>query len=431
MNIVEIINKKKNKGALSREEINFAIEKYMTNEIEDYQMSALLMAILLNNMNEEETIYLTEAFVNTGDVIDFSNIDKPIVDKHSTGGVGDKTSLVLIPLLAACDLVVAKMSGRGLGHTGGTIDKLESIEGFSVELDDERFKKQVEEHGLALIGQTENLVPADKRIYALRDVTSTVDSIPLIAASIMSKKIAAGAQYIVLDVKYGSGAFMKTKEDAELLGSTLVKIGNGVGRKTIAVISSMQEPLGYAIGNSLEVNEAIDTLKGTGPKDLLELSIILAAEFLVITNKAKTYEEARETVTGVINDGTALQKLVDLVTCQDGSVDSLFNLEVSPHIDYVLAEDAGYVNSLSALELGITSMLLGAGRQTKKDVIDVSVGIKLCKKIGDEVKVGDVLCEIYHNNKTDLTSIEKRIKDAFVINDVQAEEIKLVEQIIR
>lgn len=431
MNVVELINKKKKKMELTKEEIDFLINSYMKEEVKEYQMSALLMAIVLNGMTEDEIVNLTESFVNSGDRIDFSKINKPIVDKHSTGGVGDKTSLVLIPLLAACDLVVAKMSGRGLGHTGGTIDKLESIEGFNIELSELEFMQQVEQIGLALIGQTDSLVPADKKIYALRDVTGTVDSIPLIAASIMSKKIASGSEYIVLDVKYGSGAFMKTKEDAILLGEELVKIGKGVNRKTCAVISSMQQPLGTAIGNALEVNEAIATLKGEGPKDLYDLSCILATALLMMTGKVTNESEAMSLIDEVIKNGLALQKLIDLVVAQGGKKESLLNLVVSNKVIDVIAENDGFVSELSAEKLGIASMLLGAGRQTKNDLIDTSVGLVLEKKVGCYVNKGDVLCKVYYSNTNKLENAINKIKDAYIITNVAPSEIELVEKIIK
>ncbi|MGL5021634.1 MAG: thymidine phosphorylase, partial [Mycoplasmatales bacterium] len=316
MNIVEIIEKKKHNIELSIEEIKFVINGLMNGDIDDYQISALMMAIYFNSMTNDETINLTNAMINSGDVIDLSSIHNPTVDKHSTGGVGDKTSLILGPLLATFDLSVAKMSGRGLGHTGGTLDKLEALEGFKVEISDHDFIKQVNEHGVAIIGQTGELVPADKKLYALRDVTATVDSLPLIAASIMSKKLASGAHTIILDVKYGSGAFMKTVNDAEELAGTLVMIGNGVGRKTIAAISSMSQPLGDAIGNSLEVQEAMDTLKGHGPSDVEELCTLLAIELLIETNKFSDANEARIAIKEKLTSGEAYTKFIDFIQAQ-------------------------------------------------------------------------------------------------------------------
>ena len=383
MRMVDIIKKKRNGASLSREEIVFFINGYTTDTIPDYQASALLMAIYYKGMTAEEQAHLTMAIVESGDQIDLSSINGVKVDKHSTGGVGDTTSLILVPLVAACGVPVAKMSGRGLGHTGGTLDKLESIEGFHIELSSNDFVKQVNELKLAIIGQSKNLTPADQKLYSLRDVTATVDSIPLIASSIMSKKIAAGADAIVLDVKTGDGAFMKSKEDALALAKSMVEIGNRVGRKTMAIISDMSQPLGYAIGNSLEVIEAIETLKGNGPKDLTELCLVLGSQMLVVGEKADTLEDGREMLERVIKDGTALELFGALIEAQGGNPAIIHDTTLLPTAKYkieVQATKSGYITSMGANDIGVAAMLLGAGRADKDDEIDLSVGIILKKE---------------------------------------------------
>lgn len=400
--MVDIIEKKRNGQTLEKEEIEFFIDGYTAGTIPDYQASAFLMAIYFQGMTAEEQANLTMAMVQSGDQIDLSAIEGVKVDKHSTGGVGDTTTLILAPLVAACGVPVAKMSGRGLGHTGGTLDKLESIHGFHIELPEEQFVKQVNELKLAVIGQSGNLTPADKKMYALRDVTATVESIPLIASSIMSKKIAAGADAIVLDVKTGDGAFMKTMEDARSLAEAMVAIGRQVGRKTMAVISDMSQPLGYAIGNALEVKEAIETLKGNGPKDLTELCLVLGSKMVIAGGKAETVEEAREMLENVIADRSALQLFGKMIEAQGGDSNVLEHPELLPTATYqieVPAMKAGTITKIEADDLGVAAMLLGAGRATKEDAIDLAVGIVLQKKVGDRVEIGEPLAIIHANTK--------------------------------
>lgn len=394
-------------------------------------MSSLAMAIFFQDMTDEERAYLTMAMVESGDQIDLSNIEGIKVDKHSTGGVGDTTTLVLAPLVAALDVPVAKMSGRGLGHTGGTIDKLESVEGFHVEISEEAFVKLVNEDKVAVIGQTGNLTPADKKIYALRDVTATVNSIPLIASSIMSKKIAAGADAIVLDVKTGNGAFMKTVEDAEQLAHAMVKIGNQVGRQTMAIISDMSQPLGRAIGNALELQEAIDTLKGEGPEDLTELVLTLGSQMVVLAQKAKDLDEARGMLQEVIDNGKALEKFKTFLSNQGGDasvVDEPSKLPTAQYQFELPAKRSGVVSEMIANEIGIASMMLGAGRQTKEDVIDLAVGLVLNKKVGDRVEEGESLLTIYANSE-DVEQVKQKLYDNITISD-HAEQPQLIHTII-
>lgn len=411
MRIVDIIEKKRNGEALSTEEINFFVEGYTNGSIPDYQASALAMAIYFQDMTDEERADLTMAMVNSGDVMNLSAIQGIKVDKHSTGGVGDTTTLVLAPLVASVGVPVAKMSGRGLGHTGGTIDKLESFEGFHVELTEQQFIDAVNKDSVAVIGQSANLTPADKKLYALRDVTATVDTIPLIASSIMSKKIAAGADAIVLDVKTGAGAFMKTEEEAVNLAKAMVRIGNNVGRQTMAVISDMSQPLGYAIGNALEVKEAIDTLKGQGPTDLTTLVYALGSQMVVLAKKAETLEEAQQLLQAAIEDGRALNKFKEFIGQQGGNVQQIDNPQLLPQAPYVtplLATEEGVIAEIVADQLGIIAMQLGAGRATKEDTIDLSVGLVLRKKVGDTVKKDDVLVEI-HSHTEDVTKIKTEL----------------------
>jgi len=413
MRMIDIIEKKRDGNALTKEEIGFFIEGYTNGSIPDYQMSSLLMAIFFQNMTDEERANLTMAMVNSGETIDLSAIEGVKVDKHSTGGVGDTTTLVLGPLVAACGVPVAKMSGRGLGHTGGTIDKLEAIEGFHVELTSEQFVKQVNELKVAVIGQSGNLTPADKKLYALRDVTGTVNSIPLIASSIMSKKIAAGAGAIVLDVKTGDGAFMKTTDDARELAQAMVSIGNNVGRKTMAIISDMSQPLGRAIGNSLEIVEAIDTLKGNGPEDLTELCLTLGSQMVVVGEKAETLEEAREMLLAVIEDGSALEIFKQFIKWQGGNEKIVDDVSLLPQAAYkfeVPASEGGFVTFMEADEIGTAAMLLGAGRATKESEIDLAVGIVLNKKVGDAVSKGDSLATIYSNSENVQDVMDKLTK---------------------
>lgn len=431
MRMVDIIAKKRDGHALTKEEIEFVVNGYTNDDIPDYQMSSLAMAIFFQDMTDEERAYLTMAMVESGDQIDLSNIEGIKVDKHSTGGVGDTTTLVLAPLVAALDVPVAKMSGRGLGHTGGTIDKLESVEGFHVEISEEAFVKLVNEDKVAVIGQTGNLTPADKKIYALRDVTATVNSIPLIASSIMSKKIAAGADAIVLDVKTGNGAFMKTVDDAEQLAHAMVKIGNQVGRQTMAIISDMSQPLGRAIGNALELQEAIDTLKGEGPEDLTELVLTLGSQMVVLAQKAKDLDEARGMLQEVIDNGKALEKFKTFLSNQGGDasvVDDPSKLPTAQYQFELPAKRSGVVSEMIANEIGIASMMLGAGRQTKEDVIDLAVGLVLNKKVGDRVEEGESLLTIYANSE-DVEQVEQKLYDNITISD-HAEQPQLIHTII-
>lgn len=402
MRMVDVIAKKRDGKELTTEEINFVIEGYTKGDIPDYQVSALAMAIFFQDMTDRERADLTMAMVNSGETIDLSAIEGIKVDKHSTGGVGDTTTLVLAPLVAALDIPVAKMSGRGLGHTGGTIDKLEAIEGFHVEITKDEFVNLVNKDKIAVIGQTGNLTPADKKLYALRDVTGTVNSIPLIASSIMSKKIAAGSDAIVLDVKTGAGAFMKTVEDAKALAHAMVRIGNNVGRKTMAVISDMSQPLGRAIGNSLEVKEAIDTLRGHGPKDLEELCLALGRQMVYLAGKADSLEDAEEQLKQVIHNGKALEKFKSFIQHQGGNPDVVDDPSKLPQASYLIevpAKQDGVVTEIVADEIGTAAMLLGAGRATKESEIDLAVGLMLNKKIGDAVKAGESLVTIHANRE--------------------------------
>jgi len=400
MRMVDLIEKKRDGQELSTEEIKFIINGYTDGSIPDYQISALTMAIYFKGMTEKERADLTMAMVKSGDQIDLSQIKGIKVDKHSTGGVGDTTTLVLGPLVAAVGVPIAKMSGRGLGHTGGTIDKLEAVKGFHVEIENEEFIELVNTNKIAVIGQSGNLTPADKKLYALRDVTATVDSIPLIASSIMSKKIAAGADAIVLDVKTGAGAFMKTLDDSRELAKAMVRIGNNVGRRTMAVISDMSQPLGYAIGNALEVKEAIDTLKGEGPEDLTELCLTLGSHMVYLAEKASSLEEARDKLENAIKDGSALEKFKVFLSSQGGDssiVDNPTNMPQAKYTFELEAREDGYVAEIVADEVGTAAMILGAGRATKESTIDLAVGLVLRKKIGDQVKKGDSLVTIYSN----------------------------------
>lgn len=431
MRMVDIIEKKRDGKSLSKEEIEFFIKGYTNGDIPDYQASSLAMAIFFQDMNDEERAALTMAMVNSGDVIDLSKINGIKVDKHSTGGVGDTTTLVLAPLVAAVGVPVAKMSGRGLGHTGGTIDKLESIKGFHVEISEEDFIKLVNENQVAVIGQSGNLTPADKKLYALRDVTGTVNSIPLIASSIMSKKIAAGADAIVLDVKTGNGAFMKTLEDAEALAHAMVSIGNNVGRNTMAIISDMSQPLGRAIGNALELKEAIDTLNGKGPEDLTELVLTLGSQMVVLANRANILEEARQLLNEAIENGSALEKFKTFLENQGGDASVVDAPELLPTATYQIeykAQSSGVVSELIANEIGVASMMLGAGRQTKEDEIDLSVGIVLNKKVGDVVKEGESLLTI-HSNRENVDDVIKKLDESIEIQ-AQATTPTLIHKII-
>ena len=402
MRMIDIIEKKRDGKSLTKEEIEFFVNGYTHEEVPDYQASSLAMAIFFQDMNDEERAALTMSMVNSGEKIDLSDINGIKVDKHSTGGVGDTTTLVLAPLVAAVGVPVAKMSGRGLGHTGGTIDKLESVKGFNVEISEKDFIKLVNDNQVAVIGQSGNLTPADKKLYALRDVTGTVNSIPLIASSIMSKKIAAGADAIVLDVKTGSGAFMKTLDDAEALAHAMVRIGNNVGRNTMAIISDMSQPLGNAIGNALELKEAIATLKGNGPKDLTELVLTLGSQMVVLAEQATSLDEARQMLIDAIKTGKALNKFKTFLSNQGGDDSIVHSPEKLPSAKYQVefkAKKDGYITEIIANEIGIASMMLGAGRQTKEDVIDLGVGIVLNKKVGEHVEKGENILTIHTNTK--------------------------------
>lgn len=419
MRMVDIITKKRDGGELTDQEITFFVNGYVEGKIPDYQVSALLMAIVFKGMTNREIVTLTDRMEHSGDVMDLSSIKGVKVDKHSTGGVGDKTTLALGPMVAACGAILAKMSGRGLGHTGGTLDKLESIPGMNVFVSDEQFRKQVSEIGCAVVGQTGQLVPADKKLYALRDVTGTVESMPLIASSVMSKKLASGSDCILLDVKFGNGAFMKNVEAAKELATVMCKIGNALGRDTRAVLTDMEQPLGFAVGNALEVKEAIATLHGHGPKDFTELCLRSGAIMLEQAKIAKTEEEAMEMLKKVIADGSAFEKFRQMVIAQGGDVSYIDHPEKFPESKYVIEVKApkdGYIKRIVALEIGESAMRLGAGRETFDDVIDMSAGIVLSKKVGDQVKKGDVLCTV-HTNVEDHAQILKDIEDAFHIVD--------------
>jgi pyrimidine-nucleoside phosphorylase len=415
--MVDVIEKKRDGRELSTEEIQFLIKGYTKGQIPDYQISAFTMAIFFQGMTEREQADLTIAMVESGEQIDLSEIEGIKVDKHSTGGVGDTTTLVLGPLVAAAGVPVAKMSGRGLGHTGGTIDKLESIKGFHVELENEQFIQLVNQNKLAIIGQSEQLTPADKKLYALRDVTATVNSIPLIASSIMSKKIAAGADAIVLDVKTGAGAFMKSLEDSRKLAQAMVRIGAETGRKTMAVISDMSQPLGFAIGNALEVKEAIETLKGKGPKDLTELCLTLGSQMVYLAEKATSVTEARQMLERALQDGSALEKLKIFIKSQGGDASVVEDTKKLPQAAFCIeleAKEDGFISEIVADQVGNAAMLLGAGRATKESIIDLSVGLVLRKKIGDYVQKGESLVTIYSSSPT-VEDVKKKLEESIKI----------------
>ena len=409
MRAVDIIIKKKEGLALNEQEINFMINGYLSGEVADYQMSALLMAIVLKGTTHEEEVLLTKAMLESGDKIDLSKIDGICVDKHSTGGVGDTTTLVIAPILAALGLKVAKMSGRGLGHTGGTIDKLEAIPGFNTSLSEENFFKEVNEIGLAVTGQTANIAPADKKIYALRDVTGTVEAVALIASSIMSKKLASGADVILLDVKVGEGAFMKTLKDAKKLARSMVDIGKSQGKKMVALLTDMEQPLGVAVGNSIEVIEAIETLKGKGPEDLKLLCFEICKEILLLTDKAKDEKEALALVEDSVRSGKALKKLELMISAQGGNKAVINDYSLfgkAKELIEVKAEKSGYIKAIDALKIGEASGILGAGRIKKEDSVDLVVGIDVLKKVGDYVTKGDLIARIYANDKGKKEALE-------------------------
>ena len=418
MRMVDLIIKKRTKQELSKEEIDFIISNYTKNIIPDYQMSSFAMAVLFNGMTSQETAYLTNAMMHSGDVIDLSEINGIKVDKHSTGGVGDKTSLVLGPLVASLGAKVAKMSGRGLGHTGGTLDKMESIPGVSIEVSEEMFIKQVNECGIAIMGQTNELVPADKKLYSLRDVTGTVESIPLIASSIMSKKLATGSDAICLDVKIGSGAFCKTLDDARRLAKAMVEIGTHLNRDTKALITDMDQPLGFAIGNILEVKEAVNTLKGNGPKDLVDLCLEAGSIMLVQAKLYNNKNEAYDALKEVLNNGKAFNKLKEFIAYQGGDTSYLDDLDKFDKAKYeykIYANTDGYIKNIVALDLGVAAMKLGAGRATKEDVIDYTAGLVLNKKVGDKVTKGELLITAY-TNKENVNDVLKEIENSFEIS---------------
>lgn len=429
MRMVDLIHKKRDGGTWTADEIRQAIQGYVKGDIPDYQMSAWAMSIFFRGMTAEETAALTMEIVQSGDQIDLSSIHGVKVDKHSTGGVGDTTTLVLGPLVAAAGIPVAKMSGRGLGHTGGTIDKLEAINGFHVELTREQFIEQVNRIGLAVISQSGNITPADKKLYALRDVTATVDSIPLIASSIMSKKIAAGSDAILLDVKTGAGAFMKTLEKSIELARAMVDIGTQVGRKTSAMISNMDQPLGFAIGNSLEVREAIDTLRGQGPADLEELCIVGGAYMCLLADRVQSVEEGMELIRKQIESGAAMEKLKAMIKAQGGDaslIDEPERLPVASIQEPMLAARDGFVSAIEAESIGVAAMRLGAGRATKESAIDFAAGILLKKKVGDAVCKGEALAILHTNQKEELEEVKQLVSKAFTIIDSPVPSPKLI-----
>lgn len=433
MRMYDLIMKKRNGGTLSREEINYMISGYTDGSIPDYQVSAMMMAIYFKGMTEKETAELTMAMAHSGDMLDLSGIEGIKVDKHSTGGVGDKTSIALTPMVAACGIKIAKMSGRGLGHTGGTIDKLESFSGFSTGITSEHFIRQVNNIGISIMGQTLDLAPADKKLYALRDVTATVDNMSLIASSIMSKKLASGADAIVLDVKTGSGAFMKKEEDAFALAREMVALGKHAGRNTSAIVSDMNQPLGFAVGNALEVKEAIETLKGNGPADFMELCMTLGALMVVAGGKAETVEQASEMLKEVIENGAALKKLAEFIEAQGGDAAAVYDTSLLPEasiIEEIPSDKEGYIEKIVCDEIGICSLILGGGRETKESDIDLSVGLVLHKKVGDYVKVGESLATIHANDSDKLALAKERFLKAYSFGEKPVERSKFIKGII-
>lgn len=433
MRMIDIIQKKKSGEVLTTDEINFMIESYTKGEIPDYQMSAFLMAVYFKNMNKQETADLTMAMVNSGDRIDLSAIQGIKVDKHSTGGVGDKISLIVVPLVASVGIPVAKMSGRGLGHTGGTIDKLESIDGFKTELTSSEFISNVNTYKMAIVGQSANLTPADKKLYALRDVTSTVNSIPLIASSIMSKKIASGAAAIVLDVKVGSGAFMKSIDEARELARTMVDIGKSLNRKTVAVISNMNQPLGHEVGNANEIREAIEVLSDKGSKDETTVALTIASYMTVLGGAFSDFDTAYKELEQIIKSGKAIDKLKELVKIQGGNPELIDNPDKLPQAKYhieIKASQDGYVESINAEQIGVTAMLLGAGRKTKEDSIDFSAGVTMVKKVGDKVGMNDTIC-ILHTNKESHNEAKEVALKAFKISENKPEQIEYIYDVVQ
>lgn len=433
MRMVDLIEKKRDGGEHVKEEIDFIIQGYTTGQIPDYQVSAWAMAVFFQGMNVQEIADLTMAMVKSGNQIDLSPIHGIKVDKHSTGGVGDKVTLVLGPLVASVGVPVAKMSGRGLGHTGGTIDKLESIPGFLTELTKEEFIENVNQIKISVVGQSGNLAPADKKLYGLRDVTATVNSIPLIASSIMSKKIASGADAIVLDVKTGEGAFMKTLAGSEELAQTMVKIGKHVGRNTIAVISDMNQPLGFAVGNALEVKEAIDTLRGEGPRDLTELCLTLGAYMVVLAKIEQEFKQAYSLLKSQLQSGAALNKMKEFIKAHGGNqevVDHPERLAKASHQAEIRSPQSGFVKQIHAEEIGRVAMMLGAGRKTKEDKIDLAVGLVLRKKVGDAVKAGESIAELHVNQVDDLGKLIEKVQEAFVFSNEPVTPSPLIYKVI-
>ncbi len=433
MRMYDLIMKKRNGGTLTEEEIGYMVSEYTADRIPDYQMSAMMMAIYFQGMSEAETVALTMAMAHSGDMMDLHEITGVKVDKHSTGGVGDKTSIALTPMVAACGVKIAKMSGRGLGHTGGTIDKLESFEGFSTGITAEHFQRQVNEIGISIMGQTLDIAPADKKLYALRDVTATVDNMSLIASSIMSKKLASGADAIVLDVKTGSGAFMKEEADAFALAREMVTIGNKAGRKTIAVVSDMDQPLGCAVGNALEVQEAIATLKGEGPADFTELCMTLGTYMLIAGGRAKEEQEARTMLAKVIADGSAVSKLEQFVQAQGGNPAAVLDPSLLPKaaiVEDIQSPDSGYVEKIDCEEIGICSLILGGGRETKDSEIDLAVGLILHKKVGDRVEAGQALATIHANDRQKLMTAKERFLKAYHITTEEVTKKPLIKGLV-
>lgn len=434
MRMYDIIMKKRNGGKLTSEEVRYFINGYTRGDIPDYQVSALMMAVYFQGMDAEETLALTMAMAHSGDMLDLSAIQGVKVDKHSTGGVGDKTSLALAPMVAACGVKIAKMSGRGLGHTGGTIDKLESFAGFSTGISREHFIRQVNDIGISIMGQTADLAPADKKLYALRDVTATVDNMSLIASSIMSKKLAAGADAIVLDVKTGSGAFMKTLEDSLSLAREMVRIGNGAGRHTIAVVSDMDQPLGRAVGNALEVREAIDTLRGQGPADFVELCMTLGSQMLIVGGKAQEEGQARDILQQAIASGAALEKLAEFIKAQGGDSAAVYDTSLLPqasHVEPIPANMDGYIEKIRCDEIGICSLLLGGGRETKESEIDLSVGLVLTAKVGDYVKEGEPLAYMHYNDPIKAAAAKERFYQAYTLSRKKPQAPALIHRILK
>jgi len=431
--MTDLIIKKRNGQRLSKEELQHIVHGFVSGEIPDYQIAAFLMAVYFKGMVPEETAQFTELMMHSGEVIDLSSIEGIKVDKHSTGGVGDKTTLILAPLVAAAGVPVAKMTGRGLGHTGGTIDKLESINGLTVEMTQDLFKQRVIKNGIAICGQNANLVPADKKLYALRDVTGTVKEYSLIASSIMSKKLACGADAIVIDIKLGDGAYMKTMEEAMHLGQSMKSIGEEMGRKVVCVITAMHQPLGRAVGNAIEVKEAIETLQGRGPEDLTELCYELGAQMLLLAGAARSKSEAMSTLQSLIHSGKAYEKFKIMIGEQGGDIKMIDNPELLPSARFKIDFKSpvnGFVSELRAFDVGIASMKLGAGRETKVSRIDPGVGVYLHKKTGEAVRQGDVVASLYANDKTEVEEAMEWLKKAYKFNDDKPEKTALILEII-